>query len=458
MQGLRYWPFLALVLGATGCNGSLPSRATAAGDWTLSSTIPLSARTQPFGMADKYLAKKNNWPVLYSFGGAPDGAKPESWIGFNRDNPNVPSDFGTTISGGVSNNGALYGLTEGPGRSWKESVLYSFKGSSSGDGSAPVGIAYRGTHHYPQVAVVTESGGTSSNGTFDSFDPHHDWIKRFTYSFGGTPDGAIPIGNPVVDKHGNIYGTTESGGAYGVGVVYRMQPKGSGYSESVAFNFGLEIDGEYPYGGLIMDNKGALYGTTYVGGSAGQGTVFKLTPSGSGYKGSTLYSFQGAPDGSRLTAGPCGGPNGSLYGTTEEGGTNNVGTVYKLTPSGSTYKETIVWNFGSVSGDGAYPYGGVIVDKKGAVYGTTLEGGSGGSSGPGTIFILTPRGSTYNETIYSFTGSNGGFPYALPSVDSKGYIYVTTSAGGTKGDGTVIRSSKPTSPALWTSSNWSGCE
>jgi uncharacterized repeat protein (TIGR03803 family) len=188
-----------------------------------------------------------------------------------------------------------------------------------------------------------------------------------------------------------------------------------------------------------MDKKGALYGTTYVGGSEGEGTVFKLTPSsGSDYTESILYSFQGMPDGSRPTAGACGAPNGSLYGTTEEGGTQNHGTVYKLTPSGGAYKETVLWNFGSVSGDGAFPYGGVLFDKKGVIYGATLEGGSGGSSGPGTFFTLTPSASTYKEAVYSFTGTNGAYPYAGPSVDSKGHIYLTTAKGGKKNDGAVV--------------------
>jgi uncharacterized repeat protein (TIGR03803 family) len=188
-------------------------------------------------------------------------------------------------------------------------------------------------------------------------------------------------GNPIEDAQGNIYGTTEAGGAYGFGTVYRMQPSGTLYGETILHSFDSG-DGQNPYGALIMDRKDNLYGTTYVGGSAGEGTVFKLTPSkkGGGYTESILHSFQGAPyDGSRLTAGPCGGPADSIYGTTEEGGTNNVGTVYKLTPSGNTYKETIVWNFGSVQGDGAYPVGGVIVNRKGVIYGTTLAGGSGGS-------------------------------------------------------------------------------
>ena len=451
----RFWWFGALLFTAAGCNGSFPPRATPANDWTQSATIPHSAPAKPFGVADKYLAKKNFCcDPVHGFTGEPDGSGPQSIVASGNGVPNL---VGTTITGGETNNGALYGLTEAKKGSWQESVLYSFAGSASGDGSAPVGISYRKEPCCP-VYVVTEGGGTSGNGTFNSFDPNHDWDKTFTYSFGGTPDGAIPIGNPIVDKSGNIYGTTEAGGAYGLGAVYRMQPEGSSYSEAIGWSFGLDIDGASPYGGLIMDKKGALYGTTYVGGSSGEGTVFKLTPSSTGFTEAVLHSFQGPPyDGSRPTAGACGGPGTSIYGTTEEGGTQNLGTVYKLTGSGTKYKETVIWNFGSVSGDGAYPYGGVIVDKKGAIFGTTIGGGSAGSSGLGTVFSLTPSGSTYKETVYSLTGANGAYPRAAPSIGSKSRLFVTTSAGGTKGDGMVLTSNSSVDSGLWTSVNWSGC-
>jgi hypothetical protein len=97
----------------------------------------------------------------------------------------------------------------------------------------------------------------------------------------------------------------------------------------------------------------------------------------------------------------------------------------------------MLWNFGSVSGDGAYPYGGVVVNKKGVIYGTTTGGGSGGSSGLGTFFTLTPAGSTYKESVYSFTGANGATPYAGLSVDSQGHGYLTTASGGKKGHGVI---------------------
>jgi hypothetical protein len=112
--------------------------------------------------------------------------------------------------------------------------------------------------------------------------------------------------------------------------------------------------------------------------------------------------------------------------------------MYELTLSGSSAKESVLWNFGSVSGDGTAPYGGACTNKKGVIYGTTRAGGSGGSSGLGTFFTLTPSGSAYKESVYSFTGKNGARPYAAPSVDSKGNMYVTTRSGGSKNQGAVV--------------------
>jgi uncharacterized repeat protein (TIGR03803 family) len=218
-----------------------------------------------------------------------------------------------------------------------------------------------------------------------------------------------------------------------------MARKGSSYSETVLYSFKSGKDGDQPYAGLIIDKKGALYGTTVEGGSVGYGSVFKLAQSSSGYTKSILYSFQGVPDGSQPYSGVCADPHGDLYGTTQEGGTQNLGTVYKLTPSGSNYKESVLWSFGSVAGDGATPYGGVIVTKKGVIYGTTYDGGSGGSSGLGTFFTLTPSGSGYKESVSSFTGANGANPYAGPLLASDGIVFVTTAAGGTQNKGTAGR-------------------
>lgn len=395
---------------------------------------------------------RNAFLVIHKFTGSPDGAEPQTGIVFNRDNPNVPSDLGVTAMGGDSNNdGTLYGLTKGKGGSWTESVLYSFKGGSNGDGSEPTGLVLIAHTATDSTLVSTAAGGTSNNGAAIALTPTSSgvWKETFVYSFGGTPDGANPSGNPLVDTQGNIYGTTSAGGTNGLGTVYRLQPKGSSYSESILYSFGSgKSDGAHPMAGLILDKKGALYGTTVKGGSAGYGSVFKLTPSGSGYTESILYSFQGAPkDGAYPYGGltPVGGglsliAGGKVIGMTSSAGSHGGGIAYEVGPTSSGgYKESVLWNFGSVSGDGTDPHGGVCVNKKtGVIAGTTVAGGSGGSSGFGTFFTLTPSGTTYKESVYSFTGTDGANPYGGPSVDGNGDIYLTTAEGGKKNKGAVV--------------------
>src|SRR5579863_95212 len=419
----------------TGCGGSQSSSGA-------SGAMPQGASVRVAPMASQFEThirpQVSGLEALYSFEGSPDGADP--WSGLvvlTKRQCGAPCPrgglIGTTLMGGDSNNdGTVYGVMSGKKGSWTESVLYTFKGYPS-DGSEPTGILAETQPN--RVFVTTVAGGTNSLGTVADLSCSSDWGQcesqsGAVYSFAGTPDGAKPYGAVIADKAGNLYGTTSAGGTDNAGTVYRMQPKGSSYIESVLYSFESGKDGDQPYAGLIIDKKGALYGTTVEGGATGYGSVFKLMPSGSGYAKSILYSFQGVPDGSQPYSGVCADPHGALYGTTEEGGTQNLGTVYKLAPSGSSYKEKVLWNFGSGSGDGTSPYGGVLVDKDGVIAGTTYGGGSGGSSGLGTFFTLTPSGGTYKESIYSFTGTDGANPYAGPSVDENGRVYGTTTQSG----------------------------
>lgn len=385
----------------------------------------------------------NRMQDIYDFKGSPDGAQPMSAVGFNRDNPNVPSDFSVTSMGGDSNNdGTVVGLTPAAKGQWAERVLYTFKGGTYGDGSEPL-AADKDPYKDPEsIFVSTAAGGTSNNGALVelSATSSDSLTESFIYSFRGTPDGANPSGGVVADKEGNLYGITENGGTNNAGTVYRMQPKGSSFAESVLYSFGGgSSDGAHPLGTMAIDKKGALYGTTKLGGSAGYGAVFKLTPSGGGFKESILHSFQGYSDGVEPEAGIAHTATDSIYGTTTAGGENNAGTVYELAPSGGGYKETVLWSFGSIAGDGADPTGSVCVTKAGAIYGTTLGGGSGGSSGLGTFFILTPSGSTFKETVYSFTGANGAYPFAGPSIGLNGSVLLTTESGGANNRGALVK-------------------
>ena len=298
-------------------------------------------------------------------------------------------------------------------------------------------------------------------------------------------DGAFPQSVLVMDSLGNLYGTTVyGGGTAGAGTVFKLTPNSSGsYTESVLYRFqsSSNTDGASPQAGLVMDSSGNLYGTTYGGGTANKGTVFKLTlnPSSGSYTESVLYSFQSgvnttvtttSNDGASPLAGLVMDSSGNLYGTTYGGGTANKGTVFKLTlnPSSGSYTETVLYSFQSGvnttvvgnSNDGANPYAGLVMDSLGNLYGTT---NFGGTAGAGTVFKLTNNSGVYTESvIYSFqsgvnttvvgNSNDGANPYAGLVMDSLGNLYGTTFRGGNANVGTVFKLTLNTSSSSYTES------
>lgn len=369
---------------------------------------------------------------LYSFNGPPDGQSPVSGVVVLKHPNAYPQIIGTTTLGGYYNDGTVYGLTKS-GKTWTEQLLYQFSGDV---GWEPIGIAVpKKLDKTTPVFVTSFRGGLYGDGygtlTALQPDPSGTWTALSTYSFNKS-DGMAPMGPVIEDARGDLYGTTSEGGgysSYGFGTVYRMRYTSSGYSESVVYSFRGGSDGEYPRGGLI-DVDGMLYGTTkYGGGSRSDGTIFKLTPSGSGYTESVIYAFKGPPDGVQPYAGLCLGPDGALYGTTLLGGTYDDGTVYKLVPNSAGHAEKVLWSFGGFTGDGIFPWGPVIVDKRGVIYGTTIDLLAYSANG-GAFFTLTPKGSGYKEKLYDFTGPNGGAPESGATADGKGNIYMATYGGG----------------------------
>ena len=314
------------------------------------------------------------------------------------------------------------------------------------------------------------------------------------YGFQGGSDGVGPEAGLVADPQGALYGTTSQGGMPDDGTVFELTPPSTGlgiagqWSESTLYSFcSLSncIDGEAPVAGLIRDQNGALYGTTIGGGGStncpsGCGTVFKLTPPGTGetqWTESVLYSFQGSSsDGAFPYAGLIFGKDGALYGTTLSGGSANSGIVFKLTPPGvgqTDWTESILYSFCQVGDceDGAQPYAGVIFDKEGALYGTTNQGGSAGG---GIVFKLVapsvgrtrsppPAGQTqWSESVlYDFCSqsncADGAYPdYGNLVFDQNGALYGTTSTGGVSsncksGCGTAFR----LTPAAGGATPWS---
>src|SRR5580700_2861083 len=245
------------------------------------------------------------------------------------------------------------------------------------------------------------------------------------YQFRSGPGGINPYAGVVRDAKGDLFGTTYNDGAFAAGTVFRINTAGK---EKVLHSFSqTDGDGAFPwYGTLARDSSGNLYGTTVWGGIKGQlccGTVFKVTASG---EETVLYRFSGISGDGFPQDGVVRDSSGNLYGTTQNGGPDNAGTVFKIDPAG---EKTVLYSF-SGSTDGAYPMAGVVLDAKGNLYGTTFEGGLYDFGGYGTVFKVDPAGT--ETVIYTFMGSNdGGTPEAGVIRDAEGNLYGTTYSGGT---------------------------
>ena len=270
--------------------------------------------------------------------------------------------------------------------------------------------------------------------------PAQAQTETVLYNFTGGSDGSRPQSSLIADGAGNLYGTTALGGTcpgwnqYGCGVVFEISPNGSGgWKQTVLHTFAAPPDGAKPlFSPVIFDKSGNLYGTTQWGGASNVGTVFELSPAGASWTATILYSFTGGADGGHPAAGLVMDPAGNLYGTGQTGGANGQGTVFKLSPSGA---ETLLYTFGSQSGDGSYPFAGLVLDETGNLYGTTL---SGGANGGGTVFKLAPTGT--ETVLYSFGSRSGDAsnPWSGLVFDEKGNLYGTTHAGGAHGAGAVF--------------------
>jgi len=344
-------------------------------------------------------------------------------------------------------------------------VLWSFGGAPN-DGSGPVSSLVLDSSG--NLYGTTYGGGSSSAGTVFELTPGLDgtWTESILYSFCPTGnscvDGAYPAAGLVFDSAGNLYGTTEGGGAYyecssglaGCGTVFELSSPaspGGMWTETVLYSFCAApgcADGFSPTSQLAIDASGRLYGTTGEGGNGHlpTGTVFELSPAHSGWTESVLYSFCSlghgyiCPDGAMPLAGVTLGGSGNLYGTTKYGGSLQKigeGSVYKLSPGSNGWTESLVVGSGAGS-EGGNPLGSVALDKLGNLYSTFSEGGTNFG---GVFRYSLQNGKT---TIFSFDGTDGGYPTAGMLLDSKNRaLYGTTFIGGANGCGTVFKLASP---------------
>jgi uncharacterized repeat protein (TIGR03803 family) len=267
-------------------------------------------------------------------------------------------------------------------------------------------------------------------------------------------DGFNPYGALIFDKAGNLYGTTVSGGAYDAGTVFELTPKGGAWTETVLHSFDANgKDGTFPWGGLIFDAAGNLYGTTETGGVYGYGTVFEMSPNGKTWKEKVLHSFNAGngKDGGGSLAGLIFDGSGNLYGTTELGGAYDFGTVFELSPkTGGGWTEKVLHSFNPNTKDGVAPNASPIFDTAGNLYSTTLEGGA---YDLGTVFELSPKtgGGWKEKILHSFNSNNtdGYFPFAALTLDGSGNLYGATSVGGAKYGGIAFELT-PKTTGGWT--------
>jgi uncharacterized repeat protein (TIGR03803 family) len=355
--------------------------------------------------------------VLHSFANSPDGANPRYVTPVLDTTGNL---YGTTNYGGAHGFGTVFKLTP----SGTEKILHSFDVNGT-DGAYPVAslVMYKGNLY----GTTVEGGTYNIDGTvFELKHTTKGWTETVLHSFGASGDGSQPYCALTVDTLGNLYGTTYYGGAYGYGTVFELTPS---RTETILHSFEKNgIDGVNPVAGLVL-YKGNLYGTTEYGGAYGYGTVFELTPLGTE---TILHSFDvNGTDGAYPVAGLV-VYQGNLYGTTANGGTYGDGTVFEVTLSGT---ETILHSFDNNDIDGINPYAGLVV-YKGNLYGTTVSGGGTGSAA-GIVFEMTLSGT---ETILrTFGGSpDGAFPWGGVVFDESGNLYGTTFSGGANGVGTVF--------------------
>jgi uncharacterized repeat protein (TIGR03803 family) len=361
--------------------------------------------------------------------------------------------YGTAASGGqvkcTNECGVVFKLSRTEAGGLAETVLHSFRGGKTDGGNPQAGVVIDGTGNI--YGTTYSGGGTGCEtgcGTVYELSPTltGGWTYSVIYSFTGGADGAQPLSQLVLDSSNNLYGTTLYGGSHNFGGVFKLSHSSGTWVETVLYSFTGGTDGANPYAGVIFDNSGNLYGTTWKGGHSGGicspscGVVFELSNSSGVWTESVLYTFLGGTDGAFPQAPLTRDALGNLYGMTITGGVaggcggEGCGVVFELSNSSGGWTETVIHTFqpGS-SGFGGYGgatpyYSGVTLDTFGNLYGAT---NNGGKDGVGVVFELSPSSGSWTEKVLdSFSGPNGENPDSGVTLDGSGNVFGATAEGG----------------------------
>ena len=368
--------------------------------------------------------------VIYTFTGGFDGANPLAGLTMDA-RGNL---YGTASEGGGGGQGTVYKLIHNAS-GWQFNRLYGFSWPAGSALDArvlfgPDGALY-GTTYY---------GGAGYGNVFSLVPPptpprtaqDNHWIETGLYTFTGGSDGADPEGDLAFDDAGNIYGSTFFGGSNGGGAVFELTRSGNSWQESVLYSF-TNDDGVWPVGVILQ--AGDFYGTTSFRGAFGNGAVFQLSPSGSGWTENVLYSFPSGNSGGQSASEVIFDGAGSMYGSTFNNGDGGYGpgTVWELMPSGGGWTFSTLYNFSapgcsSPQGPRNAP---LTMDPAGNLYGTTY---ADGANCYGSIFKLSPPsggGQWTYTSLHDFTGgTDGGNPESKVIIDASGNLYGTASCGG----------------------------
>ena len=376
-------------------------------------------------------AQAQTFSILHTFMGA-EGCNPLAGPTLDQGG----NLYGTT-SGCGPGPGTVFKVTH-VGRDWTLGVLYNFTDSNDvGNPWARVVFGPDGALY----GTTSGRNGTIYGTVFSLRPPSSPcqsvscpWTHTLLYAFTDVNHGRGPgYGDVVFDAAGNIYGTTIVGGPNGAGTVYKLTHSNGGWTESVLYSFSTSDGGGYfPYGGVVLDSAGNVYGTTDAGGAFGLGILFELTQSGSSWTETTRHNFASG-DGFNPFGAPIMDRQANLYGTATNGpGNQTGGTVYELQPSGDNWIYTVLAVLPALPGT-AGPIAALTMDAAGNLYGTTQQGGSNGYGG---VFKLTRSGSNWTYTdLHDFNNQDGAYPYGSVAIDAHGNIYGTTFAGGGAGHG-----------------------